>query len=110
MRPAGGVAPDMMDYAHSTDVFKIWADMVVYDKRLLPDSGKHQFCVFVSRRDGHNFALSHQQVMERYGSRMKQQGPVPKALSDLMADYMYLANFDEYQQVQDFITTVLAEK
>ena len=28
MRPPGGFTPDMMNYAHSTDVFQIWADMV----------------------------------------------------------------------------------
>ncbi len=28
MRPAGGYTPDMMDFAHSTDVYQIYADMV----------------------------------------------------------------------------------
>ena len=28
MRPAGGYTPDMMNYAHSLDVYQIWADMV----------------------------------------------------------------------------------
>ena len=28
MRPAGGYTPDMMNYAHSTDVYTIWADMI----------------------------------------------------------------------------------
>ena len=28
MRPPGGFTPDMMNFAHSTDVFQIWADMV----------------------------------------------------------------------------------
>ena len=31
MRPAGGISPDMMNYANSTDVYKIWADMITYD-------------------------------------------------------------------------------
>ena len=39
MRPPGGYTPDMMNYAHNTDVYQIWADMVTADKRLLPDSG-----------------------------------------------------------------------
>lgn len=32
MRPSGGVSPDMMDFAHGTDVYKIWADMIAFDK------------------------------------------------------------------------------
>ena len=37
MRPAGGYTPDMMNFAHSTDVYQIWADMVTKDRRVLPD-------------------------------------------------------------------------
>ena len=33
MRPAGGYTPDMMDFAHSTDVYQIYADMVAFDER-----------------------------------------------------------------------------
>ena len=32
MRPAGGYTPDMINYAHSTDVYKIWADMVAFGR------------------------------------------------------------------------------
>ena len=32
MRPAGGYTPDMINFAHSTDIYKIWADMVVFDE------------------------------------------------------------------------------
>ena len=32
MRPCGGFGPDMMDYANSTDVYKIWADMIAFDR------------------------------------------------------------------------------
>ncbi|MDD5897009.1 MAG: ATP-grasp domain-containing protein, partial [Clostridia bacterium] len=28
MRPCGGFSPDMMNFANSTDVYKIWADMI----------------------------------------------------------------------------------
>ena len=35
MRPAGGITPDMMNYANSTNVFKIWADMIAYDSSLV---------------------------------------------------------------------------
>src|SRR5699024_749527 len=32
MRPCGGFTPDMMDFAGTTDVYKIWADMIAYDR------------------------------------------------------------------------------
>ena len=33
MRPPGGYTPDMMNFAHSTDVYQIYADMVAFDER-----------------------------------------------------------------------------
>ena len=35
MRPCGGFSPDMMNYANSTNVYKIWADMVAFDRSTL---------------------------------------------------------------------------
>ena len=43
MRPCGGFTPDMINFAHSTNVYKIWADMIAYDSTLMT-AGDHQFC------------------------------------------------------------------
>ena len=32
MRPCGGIGPTMMNYANGTDVYRIWADMIVCDE------------------------------------------------------------------------------
>ena len=55
MRPAGGISPDMMNYANSTDVYKIWADMIAYDSTLVP-VGERYYCAFAGRRDGKIYA------------------------------------------------------
>ena len=65
MRPCGGFSPDMMNFANSTDVYKIWADMIAYDSTLMPQ-GEHAFCAFAGRRDGKHFRLSHEQLMTKY--------------------------------------------
>ncbi len=110
MRPSGGVSTDMMDYAHATDVYKIWADMVAFDRSTLPDSGNHKFCAFVGRRDGKRFALCHPEIMARYQGHIRQEGRVPDAFSGLMANQMYLATFDTFEETQGFIQEVLREK
>ena len=51
MRPAGGYTPDMMDYAHSLDVYQIWADMVAFDERRFPAAEVEHFCAYAGRRD-----------------------------------------------------------
>ena len=45
MRPCGGFTPDMMNFAGSTDVYKIWADMIAYGESRLP-VGERRFCAY----------------------------------------------------------------
>ena len=65
MRPAGGYTPDMMDFAHNTDVYEIWAEMVAYNERRLPDIGGDRYCAFASRRDQHRYVHSHEEILEK---------------------------------------------
>ena len=106
MRPAGGYTPDMMDFAHNTDVYQIWAEMVTDDKRLLPDIGGDRFCVYAARKDSHTYAHSHEEVLAKYGSRMAMCERMPDALSAAMGNQMYTAFADNMDEVNEFIEFV----
>ena len=84
MRPCGGISPDMMNFSQSTDVYKIWADMITYDSSL-KGIGETAYCAFAGRRDGKNFVLSNERIMEKYGANMKMAGRVADVLSGAMA-------------------------
>lgn len=94
MRPSGGVTPEMYNFAYETDVYKIWADMIAFDCNTLPMNGSRQYCAFIGRRDHRNYVMDHDAIVAKYGNRLKMSGRVPYALSALMADQMYLCNFD----------------
>ena len=87
MRPCGGFTPDMINFAHSTDVYKIWADMIAFGRSTKP-VGEHAFCAYAGRRDGKNFVLSHDQIMERYGANIKMVDSIQEALSGAMGNQM----------------------
>ena len=106
MRPAGGYTPDMMDFAHSTDVYQIYADMVTYDERKVPESGEHAYCVYASRKDGHAYARTHEEIMAKYGSRMMMQEEMPPMNWPQMGRYMYTARLETFEEAQEFITFV----
>ncbi len=106
MRPAGGYTPDMMDFAHSTDVYQIYADMVAYDERRIPESGEHFYCVYASRKDGHTYAHTHEEIMEKYSSRMMMQEEMPPMNWPQMGRYMYTARLKTFEEVQAFIRFV----
>ena len=106
MRPAGGYTPDMMDYAHSTDVYQIYADMVAFNTRKVPESGEHYYCVYASRKDGHTYARTHEEIMARYGDKMMMQEEMPPMNWPQMGRYMYTARLKTFEEVQAFIEYV----
>ena len=101
MRPPGGYAPELANFANSVDVYKIWADMIAYDSTLVPMNGQHYFCGFCGRRDGKNYKMSHDDIMREYGHKMKLAARTPVALSGAMADMMYVANYDTEEEMMN---------
>ena len=106
MRPAGGYTPDMMDFAHSTDVYQIYADMVTFDTRKLPEPAEHFYCVYASRKDGHIYARTHEEIMAKYGSAMMMQEEMPPMNWPQMGRYMYTARLKTFEEAQAFIQFV----
>jgi len=101
MRPCGGFSPDMMNFANSTDVYKIYADMIAFDSTLKP-CGEKNFCAFAGRRDGKNFKLSHQELLDKYSSQMRMVSRIPDALSGAMGNQMFVANFPTKEAMDEF--------
>lgn len=107
MRPAGGYTPDMINFANSVDCYQIWADMVCYDEvRNLDLRGPKYYCVYASRRECHRYKHSHEQIMARYGSRMKMCDELPLALRLDMGDWMYTVNLRSSSERDAFIRYV----
>lgn len=109
MRPCGGFSPDMMNYANSTNVYKIWADMIAFNRSTKP-VGERQFCAFAGLRDGKNFVLSHEQILEKYGSHMRMVSRIPDALAGAMGNQMYVAVFPTREEMNAFYEDVCAQR
>ena len=102
MRPAGGYTPDMMDFAHQTDVYQIYADMVTQDKRILPELGGDKYCVYAAKKDIHKYAHSHDEIMQKYGDRIVMAERMPDVLSGAMGNEMYTAIVASEEAVHEF--------
>ena len=107
MRPCGGFTPDMINYAYSTNVYKIWADMIAYDSSMM-SVGEHQFCAFAGRRDGKDFKFDHEALMAKYGDRMRMVDRIPEALSGAMGNQMYVATFSTREEMDNFYADAIA--
>ena len=106
MRPAGGYTPDMMNFAHSTDVYRIYAEMVTSDRRVEPPSSQHGYCVYASRKDGHRYVYPHEEILRRYSTRLVMQEEMPPMNWPQMGRYMYTAKLDTFDEVTEFIDLV----
>ena len=106
MRPCGGFTPDMMNYANSADVYKIWADMIAYDSTLVT-TGERYFCAFAGRRDGKPFFYSDEQIARRYAENIKVADRIPYALSAAMGNTFFIAVFRTEQKMDEFYRDVL---
>lgn len=105
MRPSGGYSPDMMNYANSTDVYKIWADMIAYDSSRVR-LGERFYCAYAGRRDGKRFLYSEQDIVDKYGKNLKSIDRIPDALSGAMGNTMYLATFRTKAELDEFYAEI----
>lgn len=106
MRPAGGITPEMMNYANSTDVYKIWADVLAYGNSELL-TGEKYYCGFAGRRDGKSYAYSEQDIVDKYSYAMKIVERVPDVLSGAMGNLMFIAAFKTKEELDNFYSDVL---
>ncbi len=108
MRPAGGYTPDMMDYAHSLDVYQIWADMITWNERRFPEPEYHQFCAYAGRRDCYEYVHSHEEILERYGDRIVTCERMPELMWDQMGNMNYTAVLPDEAAAKEYIEFVQA--
>ena len=106
MRPSGGFTPDMINFAHSTDVYKIWADMIAFDETTMP-AGASAYCAFVGRRDGKDYVLDDAALSGKYSKQICMEDRMPDALSGAMGNRMYIATFSTEKQMAAFYKDAL---
>jgi len=106
MRPAGGYTPDMMNFAHSTDVYQIYADMVTSDQMLLKQKAESCFCTYASRRDGYDYVHSHDEILKKYGRKIVMCEEMPEMNWPQMGRYMYTAKTADLVETWEFINFV----
>jgi len=109
MRPCGGFTPDMINYGYSTNVYKIWADMIAFGSSKFP-VGEHNFCAFIGRRDGKEFLLSDEELKEKYSENIRMAERMPDALSGAMGNRMFVATFGTKREMDRFYKDSISVK
>ena len=108
MRPAGGYTPDLINFANSTNVYQIYADVIAFDENRQPDSFEHYFAPVASRRDEFQYLHSDDEVLNVYKNQICHHGRYAPVFAGAMGDRFFMARFkttEEMEQFRDFVET-----
>lgn len=102
MRLPGGPVSDLLGRFHATDLYAIYAQMIVYgvsSQKVQHDS----YGVVVGRRRGRNYLKSVPQLRNQYAHDLVMVDSVPAIFSDTLGDLVLAAKFATMKEVQQFI-------
>ena len=89
MRPPGGLTVDMFNYANDFDFYREWANVVVHG-RFDAVITRPYAALYVSRRDGRRYALSHDEVLHEFASLIAAETRMDSVFAAAIGDYGYL--------------------
>ena len=106
MRAPGAYMPDMINFSYETDVYTIWADMLIYDKCFMDVKQKY-LVAYIGRRDGIDYMLSNDQINQKYGDLVMLDVDVPEALSAAMGNHVFMVRANSQEHLDFLIDELL---
>ncbi len=94
MRPPGGLTVDMFNFANDFDFYREWANVVV-NGRFDADITRPYACLYVSRRDGRQYALTHDDVLREFAPLIVAETRMDRVFAAAIGDYGYLMRHPE---------------
>ncbi|MGM9941926.1 MAG: acetyl-CoA carboxylase biotin carboxylase subunit family protein [Bulleidia sp.] len=111
MRAPGGYIPDKMNYCSDVDVYRIYAESLVFDRNVsFPDWTFRRYVSHVGRSGQIDYMYSPQEIRERYGNRILYENDPPKALSGGMGSHIWLLWADSPAEIDAQSDDILRRK
>jgi hypothetical protein len=102
MRCPGGYTPDMINFSKSVNTYKIWADSLAFKSSSYNNTYQKYYCVYYGRKDGKQYAHSHQEILDKYQGKIKMAERLPDILSQAMGNDFYIVNVDTKDEIDEF--------
>lgn len=106
MRTPGGYTPDMMNFANSESIYKLYAEIMMSNKISSKLDHDRFYCACASRRDAKQYALSDEDILNKYKDIICMHGRYSSALSGDMGDRYFMAKFNNVDDMMSFKETV----
>lgn len=101
-RPAGGFTIDVYNYAHSIDVYRDYASVVV-GEAVAERSFEVQNCLAITRRNSNQYLHTEEEIREKFGLNLRAIKPFPEVFRDLQGDILHILTTDSIDEVHDMM-------
>ena len=102
IRPPGGYTTDMFNYACDIDIYRIWAELLVYNRTDV-NYQRDYHCCYASRKTNQRYAYSHEDILSRYGAFMVQIESVPGVFSSALGDMGYIFRSRHLEKIMEIV-------
>lgn len=89
MRAPGAYMPDMINFSYDSDVYTLWADMIIHDKCFMNLNQKY-LVAYIGRRNDFGYMYSDEQLRDWYKNEIVLDVDVPESLSAAMGDHVFM--------------------
>ena len=89
MRAPGAYMPDMINFSYDSDVYTLWADMIIHDKCFM-DLNQKYLVAYIGRRNDFGYMYSDEQLRDWYKNEIVLDVDVPESLSAAMGDHVFM--------------------
>ncbi len=107
MRPPGGMITEIYQASHDLDIYKVWADILI-NGRSDEDMTQKRFAGYASRKHRFRYALSHEEIMERFGANIMEEMEIEGITARAMGDHFYLVYADSREELNRIIDAINA--
>lgn len=105
MRPPGGYTPDMMNFANSIDIYKVYANMCMSNTNTF-ESDRPYHCIYIGKRDKFVYKNNSAAIFTHYGQNIMMHDRMPELLGEAMGNEFYISRFKTEEECMKFASFV----
>ena len=97
----------MWNWANDMDIYRAWAEVVVRGTTEVRPS-RANYCYWAGRKHGRAYRLSHDQVMQAYGSQLVHHVAIEDVFAAAIGNYGYILRGPELAPLREASREILA--
>jgi hypothetical protein len=108
MRPPGGLTTDMFNYANDIDVYREWANVVVFN-RFTAEYTRPYHCCYAGRRRRNRYAHTHEEIVGALGPHLLHHEQINSTFGQALGDYGYLFRSPDLEEIHAMASYILEQ-